>query len=155
MLTPGSISACHKVEVQYSFLVVEAKATLQHPTVRGPSQNRSQAAMVSRIAGNQWTQHSVLLPRPLTLHWKEPCHSQAVEEARNGSVPSSDPLHTDAELKDATMGPKGAVLSRAQHSLAQHKLPKVGRMSKKKINSMENTFCQHSMGFVLTRVLPP
>lgn len=157
MLTSGSISGCHKVEVQYSFLVVEAKAMPQHPTVRGPLQNRSQAAMVSRIAGNHLTQHSGLLPCPLALHWKEPCHSQAVEEARNGSVPSlpSDPLHTDAELKDATMGLKGAVLSRAQHSLAQHKLPKVGRISKKKINSTESTVCKHSMVFVLTRVLPP
>lgn len=125
--------------------------------MRGPSQNRSQAATVSRVAGNQLTQHSVLPPRPLALHWKEPCHGQAVEEARNGSVPSlpSDPPHTDAELKDATVGPKGAVLSRAQHSLAQHKLPNVGRIRKKKINSMKNTVSQHSMVLVLTRVLPP
>lgn len=80
-----------------------------------------------------------------------------MEEARNGSVPSlpSDSLHTDAELKDATMGPKGVVLSRAQHSLAQHKLPNVGRILKKKINSVKNTVSQHSVVLVLTRVLPP
>lgn len=157
MLTSGIISACHKVEAQYSFLVIEAKDTPQHHMVRGPLQNRSQAATVSRVAGNKLIQHSVLPPCPLALHWKEPCHSQAVEEARNGLVPSlpSDPPHTDAELKDATMGPKGALLSRAQHYQAQYKLPNLGRIHKKKINSMETTVSQHSMVLVLTRVLPP
>lgn len=157
MFTSGSTSGCHKVGVQYSFLVVEAKDTPQYPTVRGPSQNKFQTAKVSRIAGNQLTHHSVLPPSSLALHWKERCQGQAGEEARNSLVPSlpSDPLHTDAELRDATMGPKGAVLSRAQHYLAQHKLPDVGRIRKEKINSMKNTVSQHSMVLVLTRVLPP